>query len=121
MPMASSFFALLLSFLVCCQIVNADILAVPNDTKTTQLLLKHQIGLNLLAAYQSLVLANKLNGSILRNDGPSNNDQCWKDLTNIKNNPAQLIKCNAIFFSLVHGLQNHKMNKIKGLILYGQM
>ena len=97
MAMDSLFFVLLLSFLACCHVVKADILAVPNDTKTTQLLLKHQIGLNLLAAYQSFVLANKLNGSILRNGGPSNNDQCWKDLANIKNNPDQLLKCNAIF------------------------
>ena len=98
MATASSFFVLLLSFLACCHVVRAEILAVPNDTKTTQVLLKHQIGENLFAAYRSLVLANKLNGSILRNGGPSNNDQCWKDLANIKNNPDQLFKCNAIFF-----------------------
>ena len=95
MAMASLFFVLLLSFLACYHIVKAEILAVPNDTKTTQLLLKQQIGENLLAAYRSFILANKLNTSM--NSVPSNNDQCWKDLMNIRNNPAKLFKCNAIF------------------------
>ena len=96
--MVSSVFVLLLSFLACSPLVKAEILAVPNDTEATRLLLQHQIGENLFAAYRSFVLANKLNESMLRHDGPSNNDQCWKDLTNIKNNSALLFQCTVCFF-----------------------
>ncbi len=83
----------LVVFLVCFPLVRAhDIVALPNNTAATQLLLQDQAGENLFSSYRS-VLVNQLNRSTHQNGGLSITAQCWAGLIKIESNPAELFKC----------------------------